>query len=765
MSLSFGAVFLYLIIMKQLLIAGVGMALLGLVGCKEHKAEPRISWSVENLNDTTGQQKYRQSFVLTGDLRNVKHLAFNQFARQMTLADTADTLIEIVPGYYAIGSPRFAAATGEDTIRFDIESRGFMSSICYAPDGAHLVMNDGSTVALMIEYADMTAKKCSYASANIDRMPYADSIFTRNKEIKGAVKNPYDAVPSFKSVSMLGGETTVNPDDAVFVEGGDASKNSYTINVSSGTMTVTAPRQMWPQLRRRIATVFGHGEQTLPQALVSDYPSLQYRGVMIDISRNFQTANEIHRVIDLIADYGFNVLHFHPIDDEAWRLEINTLPELTSVGSRRGYTPGSDGGFLPQIFAGDGNPDTYGTTANGYITRAEMISLLKHADSLGIKVITEIESPGHARAAIEAMKVRAQRTGDDSFLLAESADVDTSRYTSAQAFHDNVMNPALDGPYRFMDAVADAIIEMYREAGVDIPSIHIGGDEVPQGAWSGSPAVAKLMADNGLESEKQVHAYFVHRVADSFARKGVKVSGWQEIALRHTDDYNNAILPNVYSVNCWSTLAAHGQGGVVTDIAKAGYPVVLSNVNHFYIDMCYSYHPYERGLTWGGTVDEFDALHGYPAELCPVEDANLKGVQGQLFAETIRSAQDLERMLLPKILGLAERAWNPQYTYSDAQFNAVVESQIPKWERDGYTYHLRQPGIVLSHQNTLTFNSPYADAQIHVTLDGTNPTRESMIVEDGGTIDLLTLEQRPSQVRAILATETQQSVVSILNIE
>ncbi|MDE6207197.1 MAG: family 20 glycosylhydrolase [Muribaculaceae bacterium] len=750
--------------MKQLLPLAA-LCLLGCAaGCREHSADPKLTWSVENLAVDSGPAMYRQSFVLTGDLRGVDRLAFNQFARRMELADSLDTLIEIVPGYYAIGSPRFASATGNDTIRFDILTRGIFRSICYAPDGAHLVLSDGSTRGLATEYQDLLADPSGYSAAGADLMPYGDTFYALNETLAAGEAGPYDAVPSFKDVRYLGGDTTVDPDKAEYREGGDSATEAYTITVADGKMTVEAPRAMWPRLRRRVAATFGHGSRTLPQAVINDRPSLPYRGVMIDIARNFQTAAELHKVIDLMADYGLNTLHFHPVDDEAWRLEIEALPELTAVGSRRGYTPGSDGSFLPQIFAGDGNPDTKGNTANGYISRAEMISLLQHADSLGIRVLPEIESPGHARAAIEAMKYRARTTGDDSFLLAESADVDTSRYTSAQNFHDNVMNPALEGPYRFMDVVADAIIDMYKEAGVELPAIHIGGDEVPRGAWSGSPAVKAFMEEKGLTSEKEVHSYYVQRVADMYARKGVKISGWQEVALRHSPEFNEAVCPQMFSVNCWSTLPSHGQAGVVRDIAEAGYPVVLSNVDHFYLDMTYSYHPYERGLSWGGTTDEFSALNGYPYVLCPVEGANIQGVQGQVFAETIRSAAGLEHMLLPKILGLAERGWNPDTTYTDAAFNAVVARHIPRWEQAGYAYHLRQPGITLLDDNTLGFNSPYADAEIHYTLDGSNPTAQSPVVGADGKVDISGMTPRPTQARAILVTPTEQSVVTVYNL-
>lgn len=751
--------------MKKLLPALIAIAAIAPTACRHNTAPtPKLSWSAENIAVDSGPAMYRQSFTLTGDLRGVKRLAFNQFARHMQLTDSADTLIEIVPGYYAVASRRFADATGKDTIQFDIETRGVIRSICYGPDGAHLVMTDDSTLGLDIDRADMTACRAGYTNnADDDKMPYADKFYAINENLANAGTAPYSAIPSFSDVKLTGGESIVVPAEAIFIDT-PGTGEAYSISVSDNTMTVRAERRQWPRLRRRIATVFGHDTVTLPNAEITDAPSLPYRGLMIDIARNYQTPAELHRVIDLMADYGLNVLHFHAVDDEAWRLEIPALPELTEAGSRRGYTPGSNGTFLPQIFAGDGNPLSDKGTANGYFTRADFISLLKHADSLGIRIIPEIESPGHGRAAIEAMKLRARRSGDNSWLIAESADIDTSRYTSAQSFHDNIMNPALDGTYRLMEAFADEMKSAYAEAGVDLPAIHIGGDEVPRGAWSGSPAVKRLMEEKGLISEKEVHAFFVDSVARIYAAKGIKISGWQEIALRHSKDYNERVRPEVYSVNCWSTLPSQGQGGVIADIAAAGYPIVLSNVNHFYLDMTYSYHPYERGLSWGGTVDEFDALHGYPKQLCPFPGANLIGIQGQVFAETIRSPQGLEHMLLPKMLGLAERAWNTDSTYTDAQFNAMIEREIPRWQNAGYAYHLRQPGIALIDGRFIAFNSPYRSAEIHYTLDGTNPDASSPTIESGGRLDLENLDSRPAQVRAVLILGPEKSVVSILNI-
>ncbi len=722
-----------------------------------------VHWNVENLEPDSLGRHYRQSIRMTGDLRGVERVAFNQFARKMTPTDAADTIIEIVPGYYAIGSPRFAAATGSDTLDFDIMTKGALYSIRYAPEGFHAVMADGRILPVKLVQADITADKSGYTSGKRDYMPYGDAIYARNEEIAGGKAGVYDVVPSFKDVKLGSGASTVNLDEITFNEPSEPLQaEEYRVTVGGGEVTVEADKALWPRLRMRLRQAFGTGVRRMPDAVITDRPSLQYRGLMIDIARNFQKPEELHRVLDMMAAYGLNVFHFHFSEDEAWRLEIKTLPELAEIGSRRGYTPGSDGSFLPQIFGGDGNKDSGATSNNGFISRDEYISLLRHADSLGIAVIPEIESPGHARAAIKAMEVRARRTGDDSWLLQEPGD--TSVYTSAQSFHDNVMNPALEGPYKVINMVADEIADMHRAAGVPLKAIHIGGDEVPRGAWGGSPAVNALKEREGLEKDMEVHALFVKRLASDLAAKGIPTSGWQEIAWKHSEDFDAAVRPQVFSVNCWRTLSSQGNGKVVDEVAAAGYPVVLSNADHFYFDLCYSHHPYERGLTWAGTTDEFSSLSGYPSKLCTLPGANVLGVQGQVWSETIRNSDHLEEMLFPKILGLAERAWNPDSTYSEPDFHAVILNEIPKWEAGGFAYHVRQPGVKVTDGRFVKINSPYPDAEIRLTFDGTEPTEESPAFKDGATVNLGEFAARPSQIRAKLWLNGRPSVTTILNL-
>ncbi|MCD8386752.1 MAG: family 20 glycosylhydrolase [Bacteroidales bacterium] len=708
-----------------------------------------VSWQIIENTDSN----YLHRVVVKGDL-DFDRLGFNAFARKMHAVNPQDTIIEIVPGYYMISSPRLAQ--GGDSVVIDIVTRGSFSSRAYAPDGFHRIESDLSTTPVAYTRMPITERKQWKRPSGRDVMPYGPEVYDINEQIF-ASQTPcaYAAVPSFKSVKMTQGSSATPLKSRISIAP-QSHAEGYTIEVRDDSVIVTAADQrVAQQALYSFQSQIESGSAQLPNAVITDYPDLPYRSLMLDISRNYQTPETMKRMVDYMAQYRLNTLHFHAVDDEAWRIEIKPLPELTEVGGRRGFTT-DEHNYLAQIFCGDGNPQNLQGTSNGYFTRDEFIDFIKYAHNRGVDVIPEIESPGHARAAIKAMEKRYRESGDASYRLIH--DGDTSEYTSAQAFHDNVMNPALPGPYKFMETVVDELKAMYDEAGVPLVAIHIGGDEVAHGAWNGSSVAQEFMKEHGLEDQTQLHGYFVEQIAQMLQQKGIPMSGWQEIGVGHTDEYNAKMAPNVHSVNVWQTI---GRNGNVPQLAvEAGYNTVLSNVNHFYMDMKYNDHPEEMGLNWGGTVDEFKALHGIPARLCQAgkkAKGKVIGISGQLFAETMRSPEMMESFLFPKMLGLAERAWNVDSTYSDTEFNSIIAMrEIPRYEREGRNFHLRQPGIKMADDGSIHMNSPYPDAQIRYTLDGSEPSAESALYS--GPFDKAETEQ----VRARLYFKGKESLTSIL---
>lgn len=696
-----------------------------------------VHWIITHEgNDSAARPYYTQRLVVRGNL-NFPRLCFNQFARSMQLTDPRDTLIELVPGYYAIASPRltvhdpngpatdvYANPEDEDSVVFEIQTRGRFVNISYAPDGFHRINADGTTDPVNRILTPLQR----------DMTDYAAEVYRHNESmVTDHAIGFYDIIPSYKKVTLGQPGAMSRVRIPGFVDIDPENPDYYRIEVQGDSAVIFCrPDRRWANYISFASKVLSRRDSLgrIPDVIIEDWPDMPWRGLMIDVARNFQRPATMKVVLALMASNRLNRLHFHITDDEAWRLEIPGLPELTEVGAHRGYTL-DERKYLKQIFAGDGNPHTDTGTSNGYYTREEFIDLIRTAHNMGIEVIPEIESPGHARAAIRAMEARRLNCGDQKFRLIE--DGDTSRYTSAQAFHDNVMNPALESTYNFMEKVIDEIASMYHDAGVPLIGIHIGGDEVPRGAWNGSAAVARLKEREHLQTQSQVQAYYVQRVAKILATRHIPMHGWQEVALGHDEAYNKAIIPIMGGVNCWSTLPHQGNGGVTDRAVLAGYPTILSNVNHLYFDLAYSRDPQEQGLAWGGYVDEFSAFNAYAHRLCPAMDkgpGKVLGLNAQLFSETIRSAAQLKTYLMPKILGFAERAWNCDTTYTEANFNAIVGTRdLPYYASQGLNVHMRQPGIRIEG-NTAHINSPYptsSDVVIRYTIDGTTPDKSSPI--------------------------------------
>lgn len=718
-----------------------------------------VTWqTVKHSPDADNKPTYTQRFVVKGDIGRLSRLAFCQFDKEMRAVDPADTVARIIPGYYYIATPRFQS--GADSIVIDIVTSGTCPQYSFGADGVHGVDMAGKPFDVKFSRLRATDRPEQYAMPGADRMTYGDTYYDFNETLfTDKALGAYDILPSFKSVNIGKG---IYKGDKIISESLIKNDNPeyYTISVTTKGIKISgASDEALGMARRTVGRLLAANPDGLPVAEIVDYPDFSYRGMMIDIARNNQPLSQMRKFVDAMAAHRFNKLQFHFIDDEGWRLEIPGLPELTEVGARRGYTL-DETDFLAQIYAGNGDPDTAEGTANGYLTRQEFIDFLRYCKDRGINVIPEVDTPGHSRSAVKSMEARYHRTGDATYRLQE--DGDTSVYRSAQDFGDNVMNPALPGPYKFMEKVFDEIISMYAEAGVPLEAIHIGGDEVPHGAWSGSPSAQKFMKENGMTTEHELHAYWVRRMGQMLAERGVKMNGWQEIAIGHGSEYDAEVAPETGGINLWVTWAQNGQERPGDRALKSGYPVILSAVGNYYLDLAYDRHPDERGLIWGGVVDEFKSFDGYPGVLAPKPEGapgEVIGVSGQMWAETMRSPEWMDYYLFPKMLGLAERGWNADTTYTHAEFNRIInEREFPELDDMGINYRMRLPGIKVI-DGKIHMNSPYPDAVIRYTIDDTEPTNESAVYSSPIPVNSV------HTVRARLYHRGKESVTSILRIE
>ncbi|RMG79030.1 MAG: beta-N-acetylhexosaminidase [Bacteroidetes bacterium] len=482
----------------------------------------------------------------------------------------------------------------------------------------------------------------------------------------------------------------------------------------------------------------------LPQFIITDAPRFGYRGIHLDVARNFQDKAAVKKLMDAMAFYKLNKLHLHLTDDEGWRLEIRQLPELTEVGGRRGHTQ-TEREYLHPAFGSGPFPGE--APGSGYFTQADFIEILKYATDRHIEVIPEINMPGHARAAIKAMEARFERLqaagkteAAEAFRLIDPAD--RSDFRSVQNYPDNVVCPCRESVFNFFEVVTDEIAAMYEKAGAPLTTIHTGGDEVPGGVWTQSPMCQKWLSEHpDYGSAEDLAYYFRSRLYDILSKKHLTMAGWEEVALKKTPAGNvpdpqfkgGKMVPWVWN-NLW------GQQDLGNRLANAGYPVVLCNVTNLYFDLAYDKDPREPGLYWGGFVNTRKALEFLPFDVLkstttdalgrpfnPAEDfkdmerlspegqKNILGIQGQLWSETIKTPEMLEYYYLPKMFGLAQRAWSEAPTWADIEDKARFQAEKDKsWNTfahllgkkelrrldhifGGFNYRIPPPGVKISN--------------------------------------------------------------------
>lgn len=558
---------------------------------------------------------------------------------------------------------------------------------------------------------------------------------------------------------------TITPDtESIQIEGTDAAGIFYGIQ----SLRALIPNESFKEKNGSIA---------LPVMVIEDGPRFDYRGLMLDVSRNFHSKKVVKKLLNLMATYKLNKFHFHLTDDEGWRLEIPGLPELTEIGSKRGHTTDESDHLQPAYGSGPSTAD--GLAGSGYFTTADYVELVKYAAERHIEVIPEIDLPGHARSAIIPMKIRQQRllkagkTAEANYFLLNDEN-DKSEYRTAQNYNDNVINVCMESTYNFIDKVVEEVVKMHKEAGVPLKTLHTGGDEVPGGAWQKSPICADLVAkDRTIDGSKiGLTNYFMTRFSEILVKHNLVVGGWEEIALllaghgmprRPNPQFtNNNFLPYV-----WNSIFGWGGEDIAYQLANLGYKVVLCNASNLYFDLAYDKDPENAGLYWAGFVNTRTAYDFVPFDLFktaqmgrfgedldpeelakgqtklnPKAQENVLGIQGQLWSEALISPERLELATFPKLMGLAERAWAAQPSWATAadktqrfaslekdwnQFtNTIGQKEMTRWdyEEGGVGYYIPPAGAKIE-DGKLFANTRFPGLTIRYTLDGSEPTNES----------------------------------------
>ena len=454
---------------------------------------------------------------------------------------------------------------------------------------------------------------------------------------------------------------------------------------------------------------------------IEDSPRYPFRGMHIDVARNFHSKALVFDLLDQMAAYKLNKLHLHMADDEGWRLEIDGLPELTDIGSKRCHDLEENACLLPQL----GSGPFADVPVNGFYSKQDYIDIVKYADARQIQVIPSMDMPGHSRAAIKSMEARYRKLVAEgkaeeakTYLLSDAAD--TTVYSSVQYYNDNTLNVCMESTYQFVDKVIDEIAKLHQAAGQPLTRYHIGADETA-GAWKQSPACLDFVANNdkGVKSIDDLGAYFIERISNQLASKGIEAAGWSD-GMSHVRPSN---MPAKVQSNIWDVIAYKGYEHANQQVNN-GWDVVLSNPEVLYFDFPYEADPKEHGYYWASratnshkvfsfmpdnlvaNAEQWTDIQNLPFEADdrartdekgkqsgPREQGKaFAGLQGQLWSETIRSDNTVEYMIFPRLLMLAERAWHQAawevpYQYQGALYNqttghftaAMREVQAQSW--------------------------------------------------------------------------------------
>ncbi len=464
-------------------------------------------------------------------------------------------------------------------------------------------------------------------------------------------------------------------------------KEAYQLTINDSGITIKASDKAGAFYGvQTLASLLDLESLSVPYVTINDAPKYGYRGQHLDVARNFHDKAMVFRLIEQMAAYKLNKLHMHLAEDEGWRIELPSFPELTAVGATRCLDLSDKQCMQPQLGGADA------ADRDGFYTVQDYLDILAYASRHHIQVIPSLDMPGHSRAALKAMDARYRHFMEQEnepeatkYLLSDYED--KTEYLSIQNYNDNTINVCLESSYAFVDRVLEDLIAMHKQAQHPLQMYHIGADETA-GAWVESPACKALVVDktNDVNDIKHLGAHFIERVANMIVAKGIAVGGWNDgLGETHAENMPKDVYSYIWGALPW------GAHKMVSEQAHRGWNVVLSIPDVFYFDFPYEVDPKERGYNWASRrIDSRNVfnfmpdnlpLHaefrvdtsGQPFEMNDTvqkddsgkithqplpEGYQVAGIQGQIWSETIRSENQAEYMLYPRMIAMAERAWH-----------------------------------------------------------------------------------------------------------
>lgn len=490
----------------------------------------------------------------------------------------------------------------------------------------------------------------------------------------------------------------------------DGRKEAYSINVSSDGILVRAvsPEGIYRATRTLLKSVGTEKASSVefPSAEVSDWPRFGYRGLMLDVSRHFSDVEMVKRTIDMLALHQLNIFHWHLTDDQGWRIEIKSHPELTEVGAWRDDT------VVGRYLGGTDYP-TDGKRHGGFYTQEQIREIVAYAKERYIEIIPEIDLPGHTSAVLAAYPQLGCE--DKEYKVANRWGVIRDVLCAG--------NPAsLDLFKDIMDEVCELFPGKY---------IHLGGDECVKDRWKACPKCQKKIEELGLKDvgryskEDYLQSWFMGEVASFVQSKGKRVIGWDEI-LEGVPMDDSVIMS-------WRGT----EGGVTA--ARMGHDVVMTPTSDMYFDQSQTLASQLEEIPVGGFINVMK-VYSYeplPASLTPEQQKHILGCQANVWCEYMPEERIRQYQILPRLAALSEVQWTMPERKNYKDFLKRLPKMLSIYDHYGYNYAKHIFDVACSYSVNVEKGSlevslsTLGNDPIYYTLDGTSPqTKKAMLYDD-----------------------------------
>ena len=441
---------------------------------------------------------------------------------------------------------------------------------------------------------------------------------------------------------------------------------------------------------------------TIPAVKITDYPRFGWRGIMLDVSRNFFSKKDVETYIDQISRFKYNTFHWHLSDDNGWRIEIKSLPKLTEVGAWRVPRSGHFGERAKPM------PDEKATDG-GFYTQDDIKEVIRYAQERNVTIVPEIDIPGHSMAAIAAYPELSCTKDPGIKVNPGSSFSEWYKDGTFKMMIDNSLNPSDEKVYEFLDKVFTEIATLFPN-----PYIHVGGDECYKGFWAQDAGCQALMKKMNMKRPEELQAYFMKRVEVILKAKGKKLIGWDEIL-------EGGIGPEA-TVMSWRGI----KGGI--EAAKMGHYVVMTPTTFAYLDYQQGESTIEPPIYAGLRLQKCYSFEPVPEG---VEAKYILGGQGNLWTEQVASLRHAEYMTWPRGWALAEDYWSPKESKNWAGFVQRVEKQFDRADIAGIRYSPAIYDAIINVKTkggkmTLEMESEFPGLDIFYTIDDSMPDSYSL---------------------------------------